>query len=39
VHLDGDLAPGTFLDAEIVAAHPHHLDGVLVRIEEPTAVG
>ena len=37
VHLDGAHAPGTFLDARIVAAHPHHLDGELVR--ENAAVG
>jgi tRNA-2-methylthio-N6-dimethylallyladenosine synthase len=37
VHLDGEHAPGTFLDARIVAAHPHHLDGELVR--ENAAVG
>jgi tRNA-2-methylthio-N6-dimethylallyladenosine synthase len=37
VHLDGEHAPGTFLDAQIVAAHPHHLDGELVR--ETVAVG
>jgi tRNA A37 methylthiotransferase MiaB len=37
VHLDGDHTPGTFLDARIVGAHPHHLDGELVR--ETVAVG
>ncbi len=37
VHLDGEHAPGSFLDARIVAAHPHHLDGELVR--ENVAVG
>ncbi len=37
VHLDGDHAPGSFLLARIVSAHPHHLDGELVR--EPAAVG
>jgi tRNA-2-methylthio-N6-dimethylallyladenosine synthase len=37
VHLDGEHAPGSFLDARIVAAHPHHLDGELVR--ENAAVG
>jgi tRNA-2-methylthio-N6-dimethylallyladenosine synthase len=36
VHVDGAYEPGTFLDARIVAAHPHHLDGELVR--EPAAV-
>jgi tRNA-2-methylthio-N6-dimethylallyladenosine synthase len=30
VHLDGDHAPGTFLDTRIVAARPHHLEGELV---------
>jgi tRNA-2-methylthio-N6-dimethylallyladenosine synthase len=37
VHLDGEHVPGSFLDARIVAAHPHHLDGELVR--ETAAVG
>ena len=37
VHLDGEHSPGSFLDARIVAAHPHHLDGELVR--ETAAVG
>jgi tRNA-2-methylthio-N6-dimethylallyladenosine synthase len=32
-----ELDPGTFLDARIVAAHPHHLDGEPVR--EPAVVG
>jgi len=27
VNLDGEIAPGTFLDARIVSAHPHHLVG------------
>ena len=36
VHLAGAHDPGTFLAARIVAAHPHHLDGELVR--EPVAV-
>jgi tRNA-2-methylthio-N6-dimethylallyladenosine synthase len=31
VHLDGELAPGTFVDVRILAAHPHHLDGEPVR--------
>jgi tRNA-2-methylthio-N6-dimethylallyladenosine synthase len=30
VHLDDDHAPGTFLDARIVAARSHHLEGELV---------
>jgi tRNA-2-methylthio-N6-dimethylallyladenosine synthase len=37
VHVDGEHAPGTFLDVRIVAAHPHHLDGELVR--ETAVVG
>jgi len=37
VHLDGEHAAGSFLDTRIVAAHPHHLDGELVR--ETAAVG
>ena len=37
VHLDGRLDPGTFLEARIVSAHPHHLTGEPVR--EPAAVG
>jgi tRNA-2-methylthio-N6-dimethylallyladenosine synthase len=28
VHLEADLAPGTFLHARIASAHPHHLVGV-----------
>jgi tRNA-2-methylthio-N6-dimethylallyladenosine synthase len=39
VHLRGDLAPGTFLDARIVSAHPHHLVGELVDLREPATVG
>ncbi|MGH2529070.1 MAG: tRNA (N6-isopentenyl adenosine(37)-C2)-methylthiotransferase MiaB [Actinomycetota bacterium] len=48
VHLVGDLAPGTFLDARITSAHPHHLVGELVRVTgaprmeaepEPVAAG
>ena len=35
VHLDGDDAPGTYLDGRIVSAHPHHL--VAERV--PAAVG
>jgi tRNA-2-methylthio-N6-dimethylallyladenosine synthase len=37
VHLPGELAPGTFLDARIVSAHPHHLAGQPAR--EPAPVG
>jgi tRNA-2-methylthio-N6-dimethylallyladenosine synthase len=36
VHLPGEIAPGTFLDARIVSAHPHHLAGRLAR--EPASV-
>jgi tRNA-2-methylthio-N6-dimethylallyladenosine synthase len=48
VHLDGEIPPGTFLEARIVAAHPHHLSGELVRVTgrpqarrepEPAVVG
>jgi tRNA-2-methylthio-N6-dimethylallyladenosine synthase len=35
VNLDGDIAPGTFLDARVVRAHPHHLVGEPVRREAP----
>jgi tRNA-2-methylthio-N6-dimethylallyladenosine synthase len=28
VHVGGSHVPGTFLDAEIVSGHPHHLGGV-----------
>ena len=37
VHLPGEIDPGTFLDARIVSAHPHHLAGDVVR--EPAPVG
>ncbi len=39
VHVPGAIAPGTFLDARIVAAHPHHLNGEVVEVdgEEPAA--
>ncbi len=39
VHLAGDHQPGTFLDARIVAAHPHHLTGELVRVIDGAAAG
>ncbi len=39
VHLAGDHPPGTFLDARIVAAHPHHLTGELVRVIDGAAAG
>jgi tRNA-2-methylthio-N6-dimethylallyladenosine synthase len=32
VHLEGDHPIGAFLDARIVGAHPHHLDGRLVEV-------
>ena len=35
VHLDAELAPGTFVDARIVSAHPHHLLGERVAAREP----
>jgi tRNA-2-methylthio-N6-dimethylallyladenosine synthase len=35
VHLDAALAPGTFVDARIVSAHPHHLLGERVAAREP----
>jgi tRNA A37 methylthiotransferase MiaB len=38
VHLEGQIAPGTFLDVRIVSAHPHHLVGVPV-VREPAQVG
>ncbi|HEY7659691.1 MAG TPA: tRNA (N6-isopentenyl adenosine(37)-C2)-methylthiotransferase MiaB [Actinomycetota bacterium] len=36
VHLDGEPEPGTFLDARIVSAHPHHLVG---EVRERVGVG
>ena len=36
VNLPGAHAAGTLLDARIVAAHPHHLDGEPVRREAPS---
>src|SRR6266540_2067932 len=39
VHVPGTIAPGTFLDARIVAAHPHHLSGEVIRVEESAAAG
>jgi len=36
VHVDGDHSPGDFIEARIVDAHPHHLDGELVQ--EPAAL-
>jgi len=37
VHVEGDHAPGKFLDVRIVSAHPHHLTGEVVRAKEPAA--
>jgi tRNA-2-methylthio-N6-dimethylallyladenosine synthase len=37
VHVAGSHVPGTFLDAEIVSAHPHHLSGV-ERVERRAPV-
>jgi tRNA-2-methylthio-N6-dimethylallyladenosine synthase len=37
VHVPGTLEPGTFLDARVVSAHPHHLVGEPV-VREPAAV-
>jgi tRNA-2-methylthio-N6-dimethylallyladenosine synthase len=37
VHLDGDHMPGEFVMVGIVGAHPHHLDGELVRERIPAA--
>jgi tRNA-2-methylthio-N6-dimethylallyladenosine synthase len=31
VHFEGGLTPGTFAEVVVTAAHPHHLDGELVR--------
>ncbi|HEU4356191.1 MAG TPA: tRNA (N6-isopentenyl adenosine(37)-C2)-methylthiotransferase MiaB [Actinomycetota bacterium] len=33
VHLPGALAPGTFVEARILSAHPHHLQGEPVVLE------
>ncbi len=38
VHLPGRIEPGTFLDARVTSAHPHHLVGEPV-VREPIAVG
>jgi tRNA-2-methylthio-N6-dimethylallyladenosine synthase len=39
VNLTGELVPGTFLEARVVAAHPHHLTGELVRVTAPSRTG
>ena len=38
VHLPGETPPGTFLQARIVSAHPHHLVGEPVGVPEPIGV-
>lgn len=38
VHLKDELAPGEFVDARIVSAHPHHLIGERAASREPAAV-
>jgi len=47
VHLPGEIAPGTFVDARVISAHPHHLVGEPAGVAalaptssaaEPTAV-
>ena len=35
VHLEADVAPGTFVEARVVSAHPHHLVGELAGAREP----
>jgi tRNA-2-methylthio-N6-dimethylallyladenosine synthase len=35
VHFDGHHEPGRFVDVGVTAAHPHHLDGVLVPAAVP----
>jgi tRNA-2-methylthio-N6-dimethylallyladenosine synthase len=38
VHVDGDLPPGTFADALVTRAHPHHLSGELLTVRERESV-
>jgi tRNA-2-methylthio-N6-dimethylallyladenosine synthase len=38
VHLPGPIAPGTFVDARVVSAHPHHLQAE-PAVREPASVG
>jgi tRNA-2-methylthio-N6-dimethylallyladenosine synthase len=38
VHLPGELGPGTFVQARIVSAHPHHLVGEPVGEPVPASV-
>jgi tRNA-2-methylthio-N6-dimethylallyladenosine synthase len=35
VHLPGEIAPGTFVDARVVSAHPHHLVGEPIEERVP----
>jgi tRNA-2-methylthio-N6-dimethylallyladenosine synthase len=39
VHVAGTIPPGSFLDVRIVAAHPHHLAGEVVRATGSAAGG
>src|SRR5205085_2541187 len=39
VHVDGRHVPGTFLDAEIVSAHPHHLSRAAGARSRPRSKG
>src|SRR6266545_1035401 len=39
VHVAGTIPPGSFLDVRIVAAHPHHLAGEVVRATGSAAAG
>jgi tRNA-2-methylthio-N6-dimethylallyladenosine synthase len=39
VHVPGAIAPGTFLDVRITAAHPHHLAGLVLRATGSAAAG
>ena len=39
VHVPGEIPPGTFLEARIVSAHPHHLVGEPVGAQELAPVG
>jgi tRNA A37 methylthiotransferase MiaB len=37
VHVEGGLERGDFADVLVTAAHPHHLDGDVVRFRDPLA--
>ena len=39
VHVPGEIPPGTFLEARIVSAHPHHLVGEPLGAQELAPVG